>query len=191
MIRIHRFTIAASSLVMLLAIPVLTCSQAQAQVVKPFKVTGGGTADYFPVVTLVPSGHTATGEGTELGHYEGAGEFQLLEFTGPTTANFDSAVPFVFIAANGDKLVCTYGDTSNGAAEPGEVTLYPAPGGLFFAVFVAEFNPVPSLCTGRFAKLLSGSFMMTAVSDPFVLGAFDPVGYTWTGNGTLTFSNGY
>ena len=97
------------------------------QVVKPFKVVGAGTADYVPVVPLVPVSHTASGEGTELGKYHGAGEVQLLGFTGPTTADFDSGVPFVFVAANGDKLACTYGDTTNGAAGPGQVTLYPTP----------------------------------------------------------------
>ena len=33
------------------------------------------------------------------------------------------ALAFVFIAANGDILAFTYGDTTNGAAEPGQVTL--------------------------------------------------------------------
>jgi hypothetical protein len=190
MIFTSRCTTVVSSLVMLLVALVLASSQAQGQVVKPFKVVGAGTADYVPVVPLVPVPHTASGEGTELGRYQGAGEVQLLGFTGPTTANFDSGVPFVFVAANGDKLACTYGDTTNGAAEPGQVTLYPTPEGLVVAVWVAEFNPVLAQCTGRFAKLIGGSFIMVAVTEPFVLGAFDPVGYVWAGEGTLTFKKG-
>jgi hypothetical protein len=175
---------------MLLVVLVLASSQARAQVVKRFKVTGAGTADYVPVVPLFPVPHTVTGVGTELGKYYGAGEVQLLGFTGPTTANFDSGVPFVFVAANGDKLVCTYGDTTNGAAAPGQVTLYPTPDGLVVAVWVAEFNPLLDQCTGRFANLIGGSFIMVAVTEPFVLGAFDPVGYAWAGDGTLTFKKG-
>jgi hypothetical protein len=172
---------------MVLVALVLASSQARAQVVKAFKVTGAGTADYVPIVPLVPVSHTATGVGTELGKYHGSGEVQLLGFTGPTTANFDSGVPIVFVAANGDKLVCTYGDTTNGAAAPGQVTLYPTPDGLVVAVWVAEFNPLLDQCTGRFANLIAGSFIMLAVTEPFVLGAFDPVGYAWAGDGTLTF----
>jgi hypothetical protein len=168
----------------------LAPSQAQAQV-KPFKITGAGIVDYVPLVPNVPVYHFAIGEATELGRYYGAGEVQLLEFTSATTANFDSAVPFVFVAANGDQLACTYGDTTNGAAEPGQVTLYPAPVGLFVAVWVAEFNPVPALCTGRFASVTGGSFIMVATTDPFVLGALDPVGYSWRGKGSLTFSKGH
>jgi hypothetical protein len=68
------------------------------------------------------------------------------------------------------------------------VTLYPVDGGLFVGVFVAEFNPVPSICTGRFANVTSGSSIMVATTDPFVLGAMDPVGYSWHGEGTLTYS---
>ncbi len=191
MIHTYRRTSVVASLLMLGAVLVLASPQTHAQVVKPFKVTGAGTADYVPVVPLVPVSHTAIGESTELGRYHGAGEVQLLEFTGPATADFDSAVPFVFIAANGDKLAFTYGDTSNGAAEPGQVRLYPAPGGLFVAVWVAEFNPVPGLCTGRFAKIIGGSFIMTAVTEPFELGAFDPVGYFWSGDGSLIFRTGH
>jgi hypothetical protein len=164
---------------------------AQAQVVKPFKVTGAGTVDYVPIVPFVPVTHDATGQATELGRYYGIGQVQLLGFTGPATANFDSAVPFVFIAANGDQLAFTYGDTTNGAAAPGQVTLSPVDGGLFVAVWVAEFNPVPALCTGRFAKVTGGSFIMTAVTEPFVLGGTYPVRYSWSGDGTLIYAKGH
>ncbi|WP_165228574.1 hypothetical protein [Aquisphaera insulae] len=186
----HRISVAAY-LVTLAAGSCLAGAPVQAQVVKPFKVVGGGIADYLPLVPGVPSGHFAVGQATELGRYYGEGAFQVLGFNPDGTANFDSAVPFVFTAANGDRLVFTYGDTSNGAAAPGKVTLYPVRGGLFVAVFVAEFNPVPALCTGRFAKVIGGSFIMTAVTEPFVLGAMDPVGYGWAGEGTLVYKKGH
>ncbi len=98
-------------------------------------------------------------------------------------------MPFVFVAANGDQLAFTYGDVTNHAAQPGQVTLYPADGGLVVAVWVAEFNPVPALCTGRFANVTGGSFIMTAVTDPFELGGFDPVDYSWSGEGTIKYSH--
>jgi hypothetical protein len=179
-----------SSVATLLVGLVTASPHARAQVVKPFKVVGGGTVDYVPIVPFVPVFHDATGEATELGRYHGTGEVQLLRFTGPTTANFDSAIPFVFVAANGDKLAFTYGDTTNHAAQPGVVTLHPAGGGLVVAVWLAEFNPVPAQCTGRFTKVIGGSFMMTAVTEPFVLGGFDPVKYWWAGEGTLTYRPG-
>jgi hypothetical protein len=178
------------SLVTLHAVLVLTGPQAQAQVVKPFKIKGAGTADYIPVVPDVPVYHDASGEATDLGRYDGSGFYQLLGLTGPTTGTFDSAAPFIFTGANGDQLAFTYGDTTNGAAEAGQVSLYSAGGGLVFAVWVAEFNPVPALCTGRFAKVIGGSVIMTAVSEPFVLGGTDPVGYSWTGEGSIEYRKG-
>src|SRR5207302_2245250 len=115
--------------------------------------------------------HFAVGEATELGKYYGEGAVRLDRFTGPATAQFSSAIPFVFTAANGDQLAFTYGDTDNGAKQPGEVTLFPLAGGTVRAVFVAEFNPVISMCTGRFSKVTGGSFIMVAVTEPFVFGA--------------------
>ncbi|QEH35187.1 hypothetical protein OJF2_37340 [Aquisphaera giovannonii] len=182
---------AASPLVLLVAGLSLAGSPAHAQVVKPFKVVGGGVAEYLPVVPDVASRHFAVGQATELGRYYGEGAFQVLEFHADGTADFDSARPFVFVAANGDRLAFTYGDTSNGAARPGEVTLHPTREGLFVAVFVAEFNPIPALCTGRFAKVTGGSFIMTAVTQPFEFGAMDPVGYIWSGEGSLVYRRGH
>lgn len=188
MMRKLRHQSVVSFLGLLLGILIAMGSQARAQVVKPFKVKGAGIVEYVPLVPLVPVSHWAVGEGTGLGRYHGEGQVQLLGFTGPTTADFDSAVPFVFIAANGDQLVFTYGDVNNHAARPGEVTLSPSHCGLFVATWVAEFNPVPALCTGRFAKVTGGSFTMVAVTAPFVLGGFDPVPYHWSGHGTLTYA---
>jgi hypothetical protein len=129
--------------VAVLAAALISANAAQAQV-KPFFVIGGGVADYIPITPGVPVGHWARGEATDLGRYYAQGKFQLLQFTSQTTAEFDSAVPCVFVGANGDKLVFTYGDTTNGAKHPGEVELFPLPSGEFIGVFVAEFNPAPA-----------------------------------------------
>jgi hypothetical protein len=161
-------------------------SRVDAQV-KPFKVKGGGMVDYIPVTVGDPVFHFAVGQATELGRYYGEGKVVLDRFTSPTTAEFSSAVPFVFTAANGDQLAFTYGDTGNGAKQPGQVELIPADDGLFTTVWVAEFNPVPAACTGRFRNVIAGSFIMVAVTEPFVLGAKDPVGYSWQGDGWIEF----
>src|SRR5262245_2499041 len=186
MIRTIRLTTAVIRLTALVAVLTLACPRAEAQV-KPFKVTGGGTADYIPITTNDPVFHDAVGQATELGRYYGDGMVQLDQFTSPSTAEFSSAVPFVFTAANGDKLAFTYGDTDNGAQQPGQVELIYVGGGEFITVWVAEFNPVLSECTGRFKKIIGGSFIMVAMTEPFVLGAKDPVGYTWEGKGWLEF----
>ena len=183
-LRLERLTVA--SLIAIAAVIALA-PRAEAQV-KPFKITGGGiAAQGIPLVPGTPAPHWAVGQATELGNYYGEGQFQLLAFTGPTTATFSSASDFVFVAANKDKLAFTYGDTTNGALQPGQVELFYVGGGKFVAVFVAEFNPVIAKCTGRFAKVIGGSFIMVATTEPFVLGATDPVAYTWVGDGSIEF----
>jgi hypothetical protein len=178
-------------LVALAASLALASSRAEAQV-KPFKITGGGPApDGIALTPGVPAPHSATGNATELGKYTGESSFQILDYTGPLTAEFSSAPNFVFVAANGDHLAMTYGDVNNGAKQPGQVTLVPNSDGSFTAYFVAEFNPDLPNCTGRFAKLTGGSFIMYAVSDPFfIVGPMTtPFNYTWHGSGTLTFGS--
>ena len=74
------------------------------------------------------------------------------------------------------------------------VNLYPADQpGYVYAVFVAEFTLDPSASTGRFAKYTEGSFTMVAQSDPFLLPVAPatqtvPFNYSWSGEGTITFS---
>src|SRR2546430_14569713 len=116
------------SLAALAAVLSLPCPRAEAQV-KPFKVVGEGVADYIPFQLNDPVFHFAVGVGTDLGKYYGEGKVVLDRFTSATTAEFSSAVPFVFVAANGDRLACHYGRTDFGAAQPGKVQLYPAGGG--------------------------------------------------------------
>src|SRR5262249_49332449 len=78
----------------------------------PFKVTGGGTAPLgFPLARYVPVPHNATGTATHLGQYTAEGMFQLTSFTSATTGTFNSAVPVVFVAANGDQIAFNYAGT--------------------------------------------------------------------------------
>jgi len=184
---VRRLTLAS---LIAIAATIALAPTAAAQV-KPFKITGGGIAtEGLPLSPGTPGPHWAVGQATELGSYYGEGAFTLVNFTSISTANFKSAIDFVIVGANKDKLVFTYGDTTNGAVAPGEVVLTYVGDGKFVAVFTAEFNPVLAKCTGRFAKISGGSFIMVATSDPFVLGASDPVGYTWEGAGELEFQTG-
>jgi hypothetical protein len=168
-------------------------SRAQAQV-KPFKITGGGIGpNGIPLPGQGGCPHSATGNATHLGKYSGEGQVETDTATflpnGDITGEFGSPVPFVFTAANGDQLACFYGRTDHGATTPGTFTLVPLGGGTYVAFFVAEFVPYLPECTGKFAGV-SGGWIMYAMSDPFVLGSDGPVGYTWEGEGSLTFSEG-
>jgi hypothetical protein len=87
---------------------------------------------------------------------------------------------------------------------PGMGFVIPNSDGTVDAVFVAEFNPVGSECTGRF-KNCTGSFIMYASSTQLFVpyfGTLFPPGtqppppqpeyflhYSWVGEGTLTFAN--
>jgi hypothetical protein len=180
-------TLLGNALVVVTFALALGQGQADAQV-KPFKITGSGIAPCgLSLIPGVAAPHFSTGVATELGNHTGAGFFQILDYTSPLTAQFSSAPYYVFTAANGDKLACTYGVSS-----PGVVTLTPNSDGSFSAMFVAEFNPVPSLCTGRFAKVTGGGFLMIAQSSPFFLigSASTPFFYTWEGAGTIEFGQG-
>jgi hypothetical protein len=158
-----------------------------------FRVSGGGTAPNG--LPLFPGGtapHNATGTGTELGRYTGdEGHFELLSID-PATGTGTFRGSFVFVAANGDRLAMDYGADP---ANPGRFTLTPAVGGKVVVTFVAVFTPDPALSTGRFARVTGGSFVMVATTEPFdptpnAQGYTVPFAYTWSGAGSLTFSNG-
>jgi hypothetical protein len=156
----------------------LAPGRAHAQV-EPFKVSGRGIVDFIPLIPGQAAPHNADGTATHLGRYHAEGLVRLDYFTGPTTAEFSSAEPVVFTAANGDELHFDYA---------GKVELVPLGGGLFVTVWVAEFTPAAG-STGRFAKVIGGSFIMTAVTDPFTPGDTD-IAYAWEGSGTLEFRRG-
>ncbi len=170
---------------------VALASQSAAAQVKPFTVVGAGPAPQGLSLFGANSPHSATGVATQLGKYHGNGNANVLSFD-PTSLGGTFHGEFTFVAANGDKLACTYGDVANGAEEVGQFQLFDVGGGNVVTVFVAEFNPVPELCTGRFAKVVDGSFLMIAVSDPFPLevdanGFSPPFDYAWSGDGWLEF----
>jgi hypothetical protein len=100
----------------------------------------------------------------------------------------------VFTGANGDQLVTWYGRTDHGASQPGTFVLtilnvLPDGSLVVQAAWVAEFVAQPDQSTGKFAGV-TGSWIMCAYSEPFVLGSDDPVDYSWEGEGTLTFPQG-
>jgi hypothetical protein len=169
-----------------LAALLVASAETSAQV-KPFKMSGAGVVDYIPLPGDEPALHWAIGKATHLGKYYCEGFVRTDILTSPTTANFSSAEPCVFTAANGDKLAFHYGREDYGAQGPGVVELFDAGDGKVFTIWVAEFNPVPELCTGKFSKVIGGSFIMVAITDPFVLGADEPVAYTWSGKGSIEF----
>jgi hypothetical protein len=161
---------------------------------EPFKVTGGGPAPLGLSVLGAESPHRATGGATFLGRYHGNGIANVLTFD-PNTGSGTFRGTYTFVSANGDRLACTYGDTRNGARHDGTFQVYDAGGGNITVVFIAEFNPVPAQCTGRFRHVTGGSFLMVAVTDPFPLqinsdGFTPPFKYSWAGEGTLQFGQG-
>ncbi len=152
--------------------------------IKRFKISGSGPADPL-LLDGTPVAHSSSGKGTFLGRYQGEGHFRALSFDPATlTATFESAPTFTFTAANGDRLVCTYGQ---GPLGPGDAWAFPLNDGTprVVVVFLAEFNPDPALSTGRFAGV-TGSWMMLAISDPLIPGV-TPFDYSWSGEGTLRF----
>jgi hypothetical protein len=180
----------AVSAVALLGLIAGASTPAHAQV-KPFKITGAGIGPHgLPLPGQPPRPHWAIGEATQLGRYYGEGSVQTLtampDGQGGFTGTFQSGVPFRFVAANGDVLACDYGRVSD---DPGTFTLTPVGDGTFIAHWVAEFVPVPDLCTGRFAGV-TGGWTMYAVSDPLVPGPDQPLAYSWHGEGSLTFPKG-
>jgi hypothetical protein len=173
---------------------------APAQVVKPIKIKGFGVAPTGVPLPGQPSRmHWIIGEATHLGRHYGEGTVQtdsaaLDPDTGKIVGEFGSGSPFVFTGANGDQLACYYGRTDFGAEEPGtfELTIVDVlPDGSLVveAAWIAEFVAQPELCTGKFAGV-TGSWIMFAFSEPFVLGSNDPVIYWWEGTGSLTFKKG-
>jgi hypothetical protein len=171
----------------------LVAGSAGAQV-EPWKVTGGGPAPDGASIFGADSPHSATGTATHMGKYSGDGVFNSLSFD-PSTGAGTFHGTFTFVAANGDKLACTYGDRDNGARGAGTYQVYPVDATNVYIVFVAEFNPVPSNCTGNFKNVVGGSLVMVAVTEPFPLsidadGFTPPFNYAWKGEGSLQFQRG-
>lgn len=180
----------------LAAVMVFADQKADAQD-RPFKISGAGAGpDGLPLPGQPAREHWVVGEATYLGRHTGDGTVRtdsaaLDPNTGHITGEFGSGGPYTFTGANGDKLVCYYGRTDFGASKPGTFDLaivdILADGSLVVeALWIADFVVQPNLSTGRFAGV-TGSWVMYAQSEPFVLGSNDPVYYSWQGQGTLKF----
>jgi hypothetical protein len=164
----------------------LPLTYAAPSVVAPFETAGAGHGPQG--LPLFPGGmgpHDAIGGihllDTYYGSYSGPGEFTTLGFTSPLTGNFQGT--FDFTASNGDQLPCTYG-----AGPTGTFTIFPQANGSVVVQFIAVFAPITSECTGRFATITGGNFMMIATSDPFnptpnAQGYTGPLTYSWVGAG--------
>ncbi len=200
----QRFVRTATLFLLLSA--VFTADNTAMAQVKPFQINGGGRiVQNLLLLPNAASEHFAIGRGTAgLGRYNGVGAVLIVN---PVNGQFAHAVPFQFTKnGNGDVLAFHYGrtDAASGASppaqNPGTVMVIPVGNqGMFKTVWLAEFNPVPSACTGKFANVIRGSFMMRAESEPFFFGVtpggnlFIPGGtsYSWEGrNGWIEFANG-
>jgi hypothetical protein len=157
-----------------------------------FWIKGAGVGPQgLPLPGEPPRPHWAKGIATDLGIYYGQGSVQTNTANflpnGDITGTFGSGSPFVFTGRDGDKLACYYGRTDFGASKPGTFTLVPVPElgqGVYIAFFVAQFVPYLPECTGKFAGV-RGGWVMYAMTDPFVLGSDEPLGYGWVGEGSL------
>lgn len=161
----------------------------------PFKIKGGGIAPTgLPLPGQAPRIHPSSGNATHLGKYSGIGAVQTDSAafnpdTGKIEGEFGSGTAYTFTAANGDDLVTWYGRTDHGAAAPGTfaLTIVGVTGEgtpIVTARFDAEFVIDGAASTGRFAGA-SGSWIMIAETEPFVLGSSDPLVYTWEGEGRI------
>ena len=175
--------------------------EAQAQIVQPFKICGSGVGPAgLPLPGQPARPHWVVGTATHLGHHYGEGTVQTLSVDpvsppGTITGRFGSGSPFVFTGANGEKLVCDYGDQPDSdASGTFKLTILDVlgtwPDGspilLVKALWIADFVVNPSLSTGKFAGA-NGSWVMYARSEPFVLGSDGPVLFRWHGEGKLKF----
>lgn len=196
MYHIRKLTAAGPTLALFFVFALL-CPEAVGQT-KPFKVVGEGIGpDGLPLPGEAPRAHWIVGNATHLGRHSGEGSVRtdsatFNPATGTFNGQFGSGSPFVFTAANGDRLACYYGRTDFGASSPGtfELTIVDMlPGGLLLvdAFWIAEFVVQPELCTGRFAGVTGSWIMYARTTEPFILGSNDPVYYGWQGEGKLQF----
>jgi hypothetical protein len=197
MVRKRGWNVAVVGLSALLVVAFLGSEPVSAETV-PIKIRGAGVGpEGLPLPGEEPRPHTIAGEATHLGRHEGKGTVRtdtaILDLeAGVITGEFGSGDPFVFVGADGDKLVCHYGRTDKGASQKGTFLLKivgfsdRGVGLVVEAFWIAEFVPQPELCTGRFAGV-TGGWTMYAWSKPFVLGTDDKVEYAWQGEGQLEF----
>jgi hypothetical protein len=203
MIRIGRLRQFVVGMAALVAVLTLADGAAQAQT-KPFMISGAGVGpNGLPLPGQPARSHWSIGVATHMGLYYGDGFVQTdsvdaVSPPGHITGKFGGGSPYVFTAANGDKLTCWYGRTDHGAANPGtfDITILDvvvnddnSVSVVVEASFIAEFVAQPDDSTGKYAGV-TGSWFMYAKTEPFVLGSTDPLAYSWVGVGSLTFKKG-
>src|SRR5262245_44843448 len=99
------------------------CQAVNAQSVA-FRVSGEGVGPAgLPLPGQDPRPHWIVGEATHLGRHYGEGSVRTDSAafdpaTGRITGEFGGGSPFVFIGADGDRLVTWYGRTDHGARRP-------------------------------------------------------------------------
>lgn len=168
--------------------------ETQAQVSRIFWITGTGSGPQgLPLPGQEPRFHDVYGDSNILGPHYGEGTVRTISadpyaVPGKIVGKFGSGSPFRFTNVAGETLACEYGQQPNGKGF-GEFELtilgFTEEGGLIVkALWLADFVVQPNLCTGQF-RGTTGSWRMTAISEPFVLGSSDPVGYSWEGSGIL------
>jgi hypothetical protein len=147
-------------------------------ITKPFKISGGGEAGYFPFPGLPPTTYFADGTATQLGRYhaDGAFQFDTVDFATLTGTFSSGETPTVFTGANGDQLVCDFAGT---------FSVIPQEDGTFVGVFVATFTPVFAQNTGKFKRIIGGSFEMIATTEAFESFEDTDIPYTWEGDGAF------
>ena len=159
--QLKNFTLVLCSFAMITA---FATSDSQAQVSKAFRITGSGIIpEGVPLPGEPPRAHWIAGNATHLGKHTGNGSVQIAnadfsDFPNCITGNFGSGVPFEFVGANGNKLVCEYGRDENGEAVGFfkltilEINL---DGTLLVeADWLAQFVTRGDLSTGKFAGVL-------------------------------------
>ena len=192
MFRSSRLNEIVVPLIAIVALLATNCPRAEAQT-KPFAVVGRGNGPEGLSVVGGLSPYTMSGTALHLGRYSGLGVAQVTGmdavptdphavFTGTFTGGY------VFVAANGDRLVCQH---------PGTFAVYSDGHGGLFAIFDANFSPssltigsTTYVSTGRFAGV-GGSFRMIAVTESFTIdmmtGSTTPFDLAWAGAGWLNF----
>jgi len=138
----------------------------------PYK--SAGTGIYSPI----SGDYSGSGVGTHLGHQTFFGNVAIVSNPSPLVYGFQSTVPQVTIAANGDKIFFS---------SYGEVQLIPLDNTftMFSAVWSGKF--VVEGGTGRFANVgpAAEPLDVIAINDPFAL--TDPEwSFSWTLTGKIS-----
>lgn len=193
MFRTSRLKAVVVPLVALVAILTLASHRLEAQV-KPFKVKGVGNApEGLSLIPFDAAAYSVSGTATHLGKYSGFGIAYVTDADPgplPIGAVFNGSFSggFVFVAANGHRLVCEH---------PGTFAVYPDGEGRFYAIFDAVFTPASLTIgettyesTGKYMNV-GGSFRMIATTESFdidfenlITSEFD---LSWVGEGSLDF----